>query len=330
MLKNIKVLTGCPRFRLLINLYKNFSKFPLKQKRYNKDSSKLENFSYKIQEFDPNDSKYSFDSKEGSKPIADSTSPGLKIPKYIEENQDFFKNKKDEKIERNPFNPDDNKDKSNNENNEKKITHLISADKLKSGQKSTIYKKPFQRKFTKEERVANRKNIYEANRQKLIENKETRELLENDETSILRQDLKYIQSEKTRLKTELTKIRQQKSIERRRIYNTENLVDFEASERLSKRIARLGIASRRQAEKLIQAGMIKVDGKTVTMNVSITDKNLIQVHSNKGHLTPIPESTRIWLFNKPSGYCCNLHDDKVKPFFYQLIEQIEYISVPPR
>lgn len=36
---------------------------------------------------------------------------------------------------------------------------------------------------------------------------------------------------------------------------------FDRTERLSKRLARMGVASRRQAEKLIQQGLIYVDGK---------------------------------------------------------------------
>jgi 23S rRNA pseudouridine2605 synthase len=44
------------------------------------------------------------------------------------------------------------------------------------------------------------------------------------------------------------------------------------TERLSKRLSRLGICSRREAEKLIEQGMIKVDGKVISNNVGINDK----------------------------------------------------------
>lgn len=38
--------------------------------------------------------------------------------------------------------------------------------------------------------------------------------------------------------------------------NVSTVKDFEATERLSKRLARMGVASRRMAERLIQQGMI--------------------------------------------------------------------------
>jgi 23S rRNA-/tRNA-specific pseudouridylate synthase len=44
------------------------------------------------------------------------------------------------------------------------------------------------------------------------------------------------------------------------------------TERLSKRLSRFGICSRREAEKLIEQGMIKVDGKVITNNIGINDK----------------------------------------------------------
>lgn len=53
--------------------------------------------------------------------------------------------------------------------------------------------------------------------------------------------------------------------------NLSTVKDFEKTERLSKRLARMGVASRRMAEKLIAQGMIQVDGKIVDSNVPVND-----------------------------------------------------------
>ena len=55
----------------------------------------------------------------------------------------------------------------------------------------------------------------------------------------------------------------------------ENVDDFSKPERLSKRLARMGVASRRQAELLIEQRMVKVDGVVVDSNVPVTSSNLI-------------------------------------------------------
>ena len=57
--------------------------------------------------------------------------------------------------------------------------------------------------------------------------------------------------------------------------NVSNVESFNKPERVSKRLSRMGICSRRIAEKLIEQGMIKVDGKTINENTSVTNENLL-------------------------------------------------------
>ena len=61
----------------------------------------------------------------------------------------------------------------------------------------------------------------------------------------------------------------------------------------------MGVCSRRMAEKLIEKGMIKVDGVLIEKNMLVSSANLIQVSAKSGVYTPVKENTRIWLFNKP-------------------------------
>ena len=70
----------------------------------------------------------------------------------------------------------------------------------------------------------------------------------------------------------------------------------------------MGISSRRVAERLIEQGMIKVDGKIITSNVSVTNENLIQVSAKSGIYTPVKENTRIWLFHKPMNMVTTHYD----------------------
>jgi len=54
-----------------------------------------------------------------------------------------------------------------------------------------------------------------------------------------------------------------------------NADEFSKTERLTKRLARMGVCSRRQAEKLIEQGMVKVDGKLIDKNMQVSSSNLI-------------------------------------------------------
>lgn len=73
----------------------------------------------------------------------------------------------------------------------------------------------------------------------------------------------------------------------------------ESGERIAKRLARAGIASRRDAEELIAAGRVRVNGVVLTspaFNVQVSD--VIQLD---GVTIPPIERTRLFLFHKPAG-----------------------------
>lgn len=70
----------------------------------------------------------------------------------------------------------------------------------------------------------------------------------------------------------------------------------------------MGVASRRQAEKLIKQGMIRVDGKMVSENVPVNNDSKIKVSAKTGMYTPVKEHSRIWLFHKPRDMVTTHYD----------------------
>ena len=75
--------------------------------------------------------------------------------------------------------------------------------------------------------------------------------------------------------------------------------DWSEGERIAKYLARAGVASRREVERLIEEGKVSVDGKKLTSPAfKVTGKELIRV----GRRTiSAPEATRVWRYHKPSG-----------------------------
>lgn len=68
---------------------------------------------------------------------------------------------------------------------------------------------------------------------------------------------------------------------------------------MAKFLARAGLCSRRDAERLIAEGRVKLNGKVLdTPAVKVTAKDKVQVD---GHPIGAAEPTRLWRYHKPSG-----------------------------
>lgn len=91
----------------------------------------------------------------------------------------------------------------------------------------------------------------------------------------------------------------------------------ETGERIAKRLARVGIASRRDAEELIAAGRVKVNGKileTPAFNVSQSDV----IHLDGMEIPPI-ERTRLFLFHKPAGVVTTNRDPEGRKTVFDVL-----------
>jgi len=79
-------------------------------------------------------------------------------------------------------------------------------------------------------------------------------------------------------------------------------------ERIAKVLARAGLASRREAEVMVEAGRVHVNGKRIdspALNVSASDRIMVD-----GKPLAAPEPARLWLYHKPQGLVTTARDEK--------------------
>lgn len=89
---------------------------------------------------------------------------------------------------------------------------------------------------------------------------------------------------------------------------TDDATPAERGERIAKRLARAGLCSRREAERWIAEGRVKVDGKILTTPaVVVTEASLIIVD---GQPLKEPERSRLWRYHKPAGLVTSHKDEK--------------------
>jgi len=90
--------------------------------------------------------------------------------------------------------------------------------------------------------------------------------------------------------------------------------------RLNKAIAQTGYCSRREADKLIEQGKVKINGKAVVLGDKVTKDDVISVD---GKVVTKEQKSIYLIFNKPRGITCTT-DTRIKGNI------ISYINYPKR
>ncbi|MBU6372903.1 MAG: rRNA pseudouridine synthase [Alphaproteobacteria bacterium] len=91
--------------------------------------------------------------------------------------------------------------------------------------------------------------------------------------------------------------------------------DAPETERIAKALARAGVCSRRDAEKLIAEGRVSVNGKrldTPAFKVSALDDIRVD-----GKPVGAPEASRLWRYHKPAGLVTTHRDPQNRPTVFE-------------
>jgi len=97
-------------------------------------------------------------------------------------------------------------------------------------------------------------------------------------------------------------------------------------ERVQKILAKAGIASRREAEKIILEGRVTVNGKVIQLGAKADpEKDHIKVD---GKRIPRPEPKITLVLNKPRGYLSTVKDPKGRPTVMDLLGKIKWRLYP--
>lgn len=85
-------------------------------------------------------------------------------------------------------------------------------------------------------------------------------------------------------------------------------------DRIAKVLARAGVASRREAEKMIGEGRVAVNGKVIeSPALNVTARDRVEVD---GRALDAPEPARLWLYHKPPGLVTTSKDEQGRATIY--------------
>lgn len=94
-------------------------------------------------------------------------------------------------------------------------------------------------------------------------------------------------------------------------------------EKLQKILARGGFGSRREVEKLIAEGLVKVNGKVATLGDRALTTDTIKVRDQQVRETRLEtQPTQVILYNKPEGQVCSRKDEKGRETIFSHLPRI--------
>ena len=95
-----------------------------------------------------------------------------------------------------------------------------------------------------------------------------------------------------------------------------------SEERLQKALARMGFGSRREIERWIEQGRVKVNGKLATLGVKVKDGDRTEFNGKRIVIRAPKAEVRVLVYNKPVGQVCSRKDEKGRPSVFENLPKI--------
>jgi 23S rRNA pseudouridine2605 synthase len=94
-------------------------------------------------------------------------------------------------------------------------------------------------------------------------------------------------------------------------------------ERLHKVLAQAGLGSRRALEQRIADGLVKVNGETATVGMSVKGGDRIELDGKTFVATALTEPARVLMYNKPEGEVTTREDPEGRPTVFEALPMLK-------
>lgn len=94
------------------------------------------------------------------------------------------------------------------------------------------------------------------------------------------------------------------------------------AERLQKWLASRGIASRRQAEAMIAAGRVRVNGRVAELGMKVDGDERVEVDGKPVRISPRQRKPRVLIYHKPVGEICTRSDPKGRRTVFESLPKV--------
>lgn len=95
-----------------------------------------------------------------------------------------------------------------------------------------------------------------------------------------------------------------------------------SEERLQKALARMGFGSRREIERWIEQGRVKVNGKVAALGAKVKEGDRTEFNGKYIVIRPAKAEVRVLVYNKPVGRVCSRKDEESRPTVFDQLPKI--------
>jgi 23S rRNA pseudouridine2605 synthase len=95
-----------------------------------------------------------------------------------------------------------------------------------------------------------------------------------------------------------------------------------SEERVQKALSRMGFGSRREIERWIEQGRVKVNGKVATLGIKVKDGDRAEFNGKRIVIRAPKAEVRVLVYNKPVGQVCSRKDEKGRPSVFDRLPKI--------
>jgi len=103
---------------------------------------------------------------------------------------------------------------------------------------------------------------------------------------------------------------------------TENPVKPPSGEKLQKVLARAGLGSRREMERWIEEGRVRVNGKVAGLGDRVGGRDQVSVDGRE-LASPAPSEVRCIMYHKPAGEVCSRRDPEGRPTVFDRLPHLK-------
>lgn len=96
-----------------------------------------------------------------------------------------------------------------------------------------------------------------------------------------------------------------------------------SEERVQKALARLGFGSRREIERWIEQGAVRVNGKKISLGAKVSEGDRVHLNNRSVIISANYEKTQIILYNKPEGEICTRNDPEGRKTVFNKLPKIK-------